>query len=380
MFYITSAEIVDNTGRGLLISNGVLQMINSLVAFNDAPGENGGGLYLAEGDGNNHIHNSTFAENTAARGAGIYYEMLSGSGYLENNRVTLAYNNASIGGGGAYLHSTSARFKVIQGIVANNTAPSGPDLWGYVEAPNTLVGNWSGNTASIPGDPSFPCICVSPPQTLDARIGELTNLGGPTEVIPLMAGSYALDRVERSGSAWYEYTDQRGYASPVLIMPWRAPFIEDVGAVEMRPNEIEGLFQAEDLTVASSSGDSHSTLSNSALSAGKAASFQGNATNDYVTYRITVPQAGTYEIRSAHRLYNNRGIYRLYQSSSASSQGSAVGGSVDLYSGTTDHNQMIHGTVTLPAGTRYLRFRCMGKNASSSGYRMMLDYIELIRQ
>ena len=371
------SEIVSNTGHGIHLNNAAgLGMSNSVVAYNDALGGNGGGLYQVGGGANTNIYNTTFAHNSAARGGGIYF---GPSNYLHVYKSTIAYNSATIQGGGAYQGGTGSPH-LFQSIVAGNTAnpsdaDSGHDTFGDLPTTWTLHGNLRGNTSSYHEN----SIYATPPQTLDARLGPLTSFTGVTLGVPLRAGSYAIDRYENDPGEDFDFEDQRGGPRPVMIFPWNGTWTQDLGSIEMGPLEIEGLFQAETLPVVNSSGDSHTLSSSSELSGEQGTHFQSNAVNDYVTYRVTVPQSGTYEVRSAHRFYNNRGMVRLFHSTSASSGFSAIGGSIDLYSANVEYAERIHGTLFLPAGTRYLRFYVTSKNVASSGYRMLLDFITLIR-
>jgi hypothetical protein len=98
-------------------NNGNLTINRCTLMDNVATGS-GGGIYNA---GTTTLKGSTVSGNSAADGGGLY----NASGVTVNlNNVTTAFNSASASGGGfknaGTLHMTNS-------ILANNTAPSGPD-------------------------------------------------------------------------------------------------------------------------------------------------------------------------------------------------------------------------------------------------------------
>ena len=155
-----------NTGPGGGILNStVLTLINSTVSGNTAgPGHTGGGIFNC-GDSCGGatsvltITNSTITGNSSARGGGI--------------------NNDS--GGAATLLNT---------IVAENTAPSGPDCSGTVSSlGNNLIGDATGcGFGSAAGD-----LAGTSSAPIDPAFGALQDNGGPTFTHALLAGSPAID-------------------------------------------------------------------------------------------------------------------------------------------------------------------------------------------
>ena len=116
---------------------------------------------------------------------------------------TISGNTAQFRGGGINSNITTLRSR--NTIIALNTAPSGPDVFGTLTSENfNLIGNNSGVTitpaqlADQIGTPGSP---------INPMLGPLQNNGGATLTRALLSGSPAMDKGHSSGSA----TDQRGF-------------------------------------------------------------------------------------------------------------------------------------------------------------------------
>ncbi|MGL4398392.1 MAG: choice-of-anchor Q domain-containing protein [Luteolibacter sp.] len=197
-------------GGAICLSGGSLHLKRSTIAGNSA--QNGGGIFstgyffyletstvsgnsaLLDGggicaeNGGITLRNSTVAQNTAgAIGGGI-----RGFDRVESEDCTIAANIATVSGGGiacesAYLRNT---------IVSANNAPSAPQL--------------SGSLVQDIGNLLTPILSLAP----------LGNYGGPTQTMPPLIGSPAIDPPFDSS---FLATDQRGYPRGSA---------SDIGAVE----------------------------------------------------------------------------------------------------------------------------------------------------
>jgi hypothetical protein len=194
----------------------------------------------------------------------------------------------------------------------------------------------------------------------------------------------------------------------------------------------EVLLEAENLQVtAISAGDSHSLRSDLKLSGGRGDNFAANGVNDFIEYRLSVDNnvyssvygsvtggvygeslygsilygdasgdnvqdgngvytdgvtgsvygngvsGGVYNVKIRVMKSDDRGIYRL------SVNGVDVSQAVDNYAlpSSNVYQEIDLGTVSLTSpGDQLFRFTCTGKNGSSKGYRLVLDYIKLTRQ
>ena len=174
-------------GGGIYSQGIAILLKSSTVSGNIAKGS-GGGIYTYSGY--TDLENSTIAMNTAnSHGGGIFFRNT-----LSAVNCTIATNTAGISGGGlaeggAFLKAT---------IVCGNSAPSSPD---------TLLRQVDGD-----GNLITPILSLAP----------LGNYGGPTQTMPPLTGSPAIDPTASASSLT---VDQRGY--------YRVNQ-RDIGAVEYR--------------------------------------------------------------------------------------------------------------------------------------------------
>ena len=141
-------------------------------------------------------------------------------------------------------------------------------------------------------------------------------------------------------------------------------------------------YEAENLTeLALSSGDTVTDFTETGLSNNAATLLNANASGDFVTYRVNVPQARTYKIFVGVKKKNNRGIFQMATAASLTSNYNNRGSAQDTYNSTSTTNRLEITTMTFDsAGDKAFRFLCTGKNGSSSGFGLCFDYIELVPQ
>lgn len=156
-------------------------------------------------------------------------------------------------------------------------------------------------------------------------------------------------------------TDLDGFARSV-------PY--DVGAFEYQPyyrfeaEEIESATATDPISVHT---DAYATIER----------FDATATGDSITYSVPVPHPGTYTINVRVKRHTSRGIFQL------AIDGANQGSVQDLYStatGAAAYQIRSLGTKTFTsAGVKQFKFTVTGKHASSSGYNLAFDYIEVTR-
>ena len=245
---LSDCMVVGNTGSpGGGIFNGpgaTIEVSDSTVANNTSSGLGGGicngvaGVPLA---GTLTLVNSTVANNTAANGGGIY-NVFGSTLFLTN--VTIAYNTASANGGGLY-NEAQVTTNIANTIVALNMAATGMDVYAFDSnrtppdlikssqpdknsLGNNLIGQTSGSSGWVPSDQQN----VAAP-----LLGPLTQNGGTTKTIALLAGSPAIDAgskplaLDPSGAA-LGY-DQRGSGFPRIVGA-----SVDVGAFEVQTPQV----------------------------------------------------------------------------------------------------------------------------------------------
>jgi fibronectin-binding autotransporter adhesin len=222
---LTDCTISGNTaghGGGLLINDGTATLKYCTIADNVATSKGGG---LDNYGGTAILEDCTISGNSAASSAGGIIAGLNHSQAPTTHLydTTLAGNSAGASGVGGLYNQGVATLE--DTIVAGNTAGSASsDIGGSgassVTGSYNLIGtggsggvaNTNGNTGNILG--------VATPD-----LGPLGDYGGPTQTIPLLAGSPAIGKgTAVSGLS----NDQRGFAldSPV-----------DIGAFQAQPSQ-----------------------------------------------------------------------------------------------------------------------------------------------
>lgn len=225
--YLDSCTISNNScgddGGGLRVFNGSLTIRNTTVSNNFSPSF-GGGL---SSSGTVEIEASTFSENQA-NGVGGGIRCFGGSLSILNstfdhntsdnhgggisttvdsdlNFCTIV-NNTTVNTGGG-LRSSGANCTIENTLIANNAAPTGPDLAinggsyisnGFNCISDTTGSEWAASPSDQLGNTSSP---------IDPIIVPLTNNGGPTATIALDPNSPCIDQANGVGAP---PTDQRG--------------------------------------------------------------------------------------------------------------------------------------------------------------------------
>lgn len=230
---IQSSTISGNTadagrGGGIRTYRTPLSIQNSTISGNSATasGGRGGGVYTFRDSLT--IQGSTISGNTAASNGGgiqsyktaiiIDRSTLSGNSAITPNvdgggiyiyggalavlSSTIDGNSATGRGGGISTFNANPDPNLESSIVANNTAPTGPNLIGN-------AGDVFNAAFSLIGDPAGATITGAPNIVgQDPKLGPLADNGGPTLSQALLPGSPALDAGNASG------TDQRGVPRP----------------------------------------------------------------------------------------------------------------------------------------------------------------------
>jgi predicted outer membrane repeat protein len=183
---------------GAIYNNGGGVVVNESTLSGNAGPNNGGAIYN-EQDGTMSLNECTLWGNSAASGTGgaIYNGVEANSGsYLYLNQCTVSGNSAANSSAGGIFNDDSDPdyTSLDNSIVSSNT-------------PADFAGSYSGTPNLVGGN---------------AKLAPLANYGGPTQTLPPLPGSPAIDACT-SGTSFA--TDQRGYPR---ILGLRA----DLGAVE----------------------------------------------------------------------------------------------------------------------------------------------------
>ncbi|WP_168123668.1 hypothetical protein [Paenibacillus sp. HB172176] len=131
-------------------------------------------------------------------------------------------------------------------------------------------------------------------------------------------------------------------------------------------------YEAENLTATATSGVTLRTFTEASASGGVALSLDATATDQSVTITMNVPAAGTYQLGAILKKAPDRGFFQLYM------DGVAYGSPKDGYSGSYTYFSTDFGAIKFDtAGNHDFEFRTVGKNNSSSSYRVVIDKLEL---
>lgn len=218
---ITDSNVSSNIGRsasGFFLWNTTTTITGSTFYDNHAIDHAGIGFGVINNLGSTlTITNSTFYNNAADRVGSVLYHTAGTTTFINS---TVAGNSAGDSGGGiAHVPDGSDPGSTVElqnTIVAGNTAPAGPDIFGPVLSLDyNLIQNTAG--ATITGTETNNIYGVDP------QLGPLQGNGGPTWTMKPADGSPVID----AGGACAQPTDQRGVARPLGSAC-------DIGAVETR--------------------------------------------------------------------------------------------------------------------------------------------------
>jgi hypothetical protein len=102
--------------------------------------------------------------------------------------------------------------------------------------------------------------------------------------------------------------------------------------------------------------------------------LKAEAPGNFVTYSVTIPSTGTYDVKIGIRKNNRSGIMQL------AIDGVNQGTARDGYSAEVDYEVVDLGRVTFAeAGEKAFQFLVTGQNPNSKGYQFVLDYVDLVR-
>lgn len=203
-----------NMGNGG--SSGQLTITNSTFSNNQSLGHGGALLINGAAESSGHlIQNSTFAFNKAETAAyGVGGAMLIGNlgtSYVTIQNSTIAYNQAR-SGGGLFIGNNDTHVNLKSTIVSQNSASIDPavvDIDGALYAEYSLIGISDG--AGLDAASHDNIVGSTGTQGADPLFGSFDYNGGPTQNLPLNAGSPAIDAGDNAASLLY---DQRGVGYP----------------------------------------------------------------------------------------------------------------------------------------------------------------------
>ena len=202
-------------GGGIHSMNSPAPEVEGCTFFKNEADNRGGGMHIMN---NARVRASTFTENEAADGGGIF--AIGFEPVVMN--CTFSKNTATANGGGMqnYWDATTI---VTNCTFSGNIAAAGGNM--YNDQSDPTVTNsifWAGTGGEITDDAaSSPVVSYSVVQggygpgsniiTTDPKLGPLAANGGPTETMALLSGSSAIDTGTATGAP---SVDQRGISRP----------------------------------------------------------------------------------------------------------------------------------------------------------------------
>ena len=241
-------------GGGINTNNSTTVLYGCAVSGNTAGNStnsgSGGGL-STENSGEASLTNCTISGNSATGTGGGVYATTSGKTTLTG--VTISANSAGAFGGG--VGNGTGIVTLGNTIVAANAAADGaPDAIGIVASlGHNLVGVTDGSSGWISSD-----LTGTSSLPLNPLLAPLGNYGGPTQTMPLLPGSPALDAGSNALIPAGITTDQRGFQRIVN------------GVVDI------GAFESGQFTISVTSGSGQSTPISTAFPAPLIATVYAN--------------------------------------------------------------------------------------------------------
>jgi hypothetical protein len=239
---VTIRNGYSGSGAGIFNQNqAILTINNSTVSGNEAVS---GYFHFASGSGISNfgtltLNNSTVSGNIGTCGSLPCFPILGGGinngfGTLTINNSTITGNSATEGGG---IDNRYGILTISNSTVSGNRSYSGGGIFGVATLQNSIVadngygGDCHGTVSSIFSLSSDNTCDLDGPGDLnntDPKLGTLGYYGGPTQTIPLLSGSWAIDAGNPSGC-----TDQKGYLLKTDQRGLPRPDKEDKGGCDM---------------------------------------------------------------------------------------------------------------------------------------------------
>ncbi len=147
------------------------------------------------------------------------------------------------------------------------------------------------------------------------------------------------------------------------------------------PSVLPMQYEAESLSVPTYSGPDFRVISDATnLSQGAATMLDSTAAGNYLTFTVPKVAVAKYDVRVGIKTASTRGIVQLAIGRADNFAGtqSSVGAPIDEYSATQAFKEVDLGTWTPGTSSdKWFQFKITGKNASSTGYDLCIDYILL---
>jgi hypothetical protein len=174
------------------VGSGPVAVVSSALSGNSAL-VNGGGIYNGsnlQSSATLTVTSSTLSGNSALADGGVIYNSGAMSNAILNViNSTLSGNSAATSGGGLYTTGTHASTSAQNSLLAGNTGPGSPDLFGPLNSQGyNLIGDGTGSSGFTNTDQ-----VGTADMPIDPMLDPLQDNGGPTQTMALLSSSPALN-------------------------------------------------------------------------------------------------------------------------------------------------------------------------------------------
>lgn len=138
------------------------------------------------------------------------------------------------------------------------------------------------------------------------------------------------------------------------------------------------VYEAESLTISNSS-QSTQVIADSNTSGGQFVQLNGVGTGDFFTFLVPNVPAATYDLRVGLKNNHNRAVVQT-KNGKVGGAYSNFGPTFDEYSASASYTEVDLGNWTVSSSDKLVGFHVTGKNPSSDGYVIGIDYIKLVPQ
>jgi hypothetical protein len=335
--------------------------------------------------GHNHQDDNSFILNAGGEW------LLTDPGYFNNTTAAKsAMTTSTIGHNAMLVNGAGQTLKTGGGTVGYFSSPVfelgiGDATTSYATTPD--VTQWKRRIISVKPDynlivDNVALASAGTPEMLfhTDKGGVFSSGGTPLTVGTTLPTSFLIEKAKASAAVqllrptsstrlYTQYTGAEQYGTWGSIKPSSTVTSESFVTLIRPKVHREGIIEAETLLpAAASSGGANSAAMNKFY---RAVTYAGGSVNSHVTYNFTVPSNGNYDLRLGFLKTTGSGILKVEL------DGVTLGTGLDMYDDYVDTDERSYLNRSLTAGTHALKITATGKNASSSGYNSVLDYIRL---
>ncbi len=253
---------------------------------------------------------------------------------------------------------------------------------------STFTSDYDALIAHYRGLPTHPIVCVMTPPTMYS-----TGFGGSSTttlnntIVPLeeqiandnVAPIIDVHTATANHSEWFAADSSHVHPNDAGAAAIAQTVYMEIAYLTASTS----LFEGENLTVAAqTAGVTVRSVADAAFSNGNGLFFDATAASQFITLDVPNLAAATYDVGLGVKAWNNKGTFQL-AISRLDNQGSPanVGSPVDTYTANSIYPDIELGSWA-PGTTsdKAVRFMITGKNASSTGYGIAVDYLRFIKQ